>query len=76
MCLVPRLDISDHEHWYDAAPNMIQDTEELLEYEMLPLRICIINKNYKMLNKIWRKKNTWDSCHFYRMIELFNENQD
>ena len=68
--------MSDCEQWYEVAPNMINDVEELLEYEMLPLRICIIHKDNKMLNKIWRLHMAWDACHFYRMVELLNEHQD
>lgn len=42
----------------------------------MPLSICILKKDYKMLNKLWRQTNTWDACHFYRIIELFNEHKD
>ena len=54
MCLVPRIDMSDTQSWPDTAPNVIMDPDELLDYEMLPLRICAINKDYKMLTKMWR----------------------
>lgn len=49
MCLVPRADMSDTQSWPDAPPNNVMDVDELLDYEMLPLRICVINKDSKML---------------------------
>ena len=70
MCLVPRADMSDTQSWPDTPPNNIMDVEELLDYEMLPLRICVINKDSKMLQKMWRLQNTWESCHFYQLIEM------
>lgn len=76
ICLVPRIDLSDSELWLTTAPNHIQDVDELLEYELMPLSICILKKDNKMLTKLWRQSNTWDSCHFYRLIELFNEHKD
>ena len=76
MSLVPCIDLSDPDQWFEAAPSIILDPDQLLEYEMRPLRVCILRKDYKMLSKLWRVKNTWDQCHFYRMIELFNEQQD
>ena len=70
MCLVPRTDMSDSENWPQTPPNNVLDVDELLDYEMLPLRICALNKDYKMLARMWRLQNTWESCHFYQLIEL------
>jgi len=52
--MVPRADMSDIQSWPDTAPNYIYDVEELLTYELLPLRICVLKKDYKMLAKMWR----------------------
>ena len=43
---------------------------------MLPLTICIQLKDYQMMYKVWRQPRTWDSCHFYRIIQLFNDEND
>ena len=41
--------MSDTQSWPDVPPNNVMDVDELLDYEMLPLRICVINKDSKML---------------------------
>jgi len=43
---------------------------------MRPLRACVVAKDFKMLKRIWRRLQTWESCHFYKLVELFIEREE
>ena len=73
---MPRADLCEEALEPEDAPNMIGDVALLLELEIRPLRACIIKKDYEVLNKLWRRALTWDSCHFYKVIEHFIKRKD
>ena len=73
---MPRADLCEEALEPEDAPNMIGDVALLLELEIRPLRACIIKKDYEVLNKLWRRALTWDSCHFYKIIEHFIKRKD
>ena len=76
LCVMPRADLTDPSLQADAAPHVIDDTAALLDLEIRPLRACIVAKDYKMMQRIWRRLLIWDQCHFYRLIEIFIARQD
>ena len=73
---MPRADLSDVDLGPEDAPHMIDDVNFLLEMEIRPLRACIIKKDYEVLKKIWKRLPAWDSCHLYKLIELFIKRKD
>lgn len=76
ICIMPRADLSNMDLEPEDAPNMVDDVEFLLDFEIRPLRACIIKKDFATLAKLWRRPLVWDSCHFYKMIELFIQRKD
>ena len=73
---MPRADLYGEELSPEDAPNVIDDVNFLLDLEIRPLKTCIIKKDYELLTKLWRKLPAWDSCHFYKLIELLIERKD
>ena len=76
LCIMPRADLADPGLQLDFSPHVIDDVHQLLNLEMRPLRTCIIAKDYKMMQRLWRKLPAWDSHHFYKLIEILLERKD
>ena len=75
---MPKIDFSDPDLQPEDAPYKIDyDMNELLDLELRPLRICLVNKDYKLMQKIWKKySSAWESCHFYKFLELIIQRKD
>lgn len=73
---MPRADICEEGLEPEQAPHVIGDTDFLLELELRPLKASMIKKDYEVLTKLWRRGPSWDSCHFYKIIELFIKRKD
>lgn len=67
---MPRADLSNEELQLDDAPHINEDINFLLEMEMRPLCTSIIKKDIHMMKTLWRRPLTWESCHFYKLIEF------
>lgn len=76
LCFVPRADISEEGLEPEQSPHIIGDVDLMLALEIRPLTACVIKKDYEVLAKLWRRLPSWDSCHFYKIIELFIKRKD
>ena len=65
-----RADLSNPDLKLDEPPHIVDSVEDLLDLEVKLLRIAIVQNDHKMLNKLWRQPMAWESCHFFRVIEL------
>ena len=76
LSFIPRADICQEDLEPEQAPHIIDDVDFLLELEIRPLRACVIKKDYEVLTKLWRRAPSWDSCHFYKVVEMFIMRKD
>jgi len=74
--IMARADLSNPDLEFNQSPHIVDGVDDLLELEMRPLRIAIILKDHKMLSKLWRRNSAWESCHFYRVIEMLLQRKD
>ena len=76
LCIMPRADLSVPDLEPDQPPHLVDGVDYLLELEIRPLLACIIAKDYAMLLKLWRRLSAWESCHFYRLLEILFDRKD
>lgn len=72
ICVVPRKDFSDpaDDEDIELSPNFETFDLACLEHELRPLAILIAKRDWRGLQKIWRKIPVWDTPHFYKVLDL------
>lgn len=75
-CVYSRVDLSIADMEL-RSPNVVDCSEiDVIEIEIRPLFAALVTKQYKLLNKLWRRNQTWEACHFYRLIEVILKRKD